>query len=157
MDVFDEYKWRICTDRNITHLDSFTTDDKPLLTKEVQDFYAVIDAAGMCNFIFTLGCIEDNLVALLETATGVSYGGIKGMMKAGERIFNLERLFNLKAGLTAKDDTLPPRMLKEPMPSGPSKGQVVRLDEMLPEYYKLRGWDENGVPTPEKLKELDLA
>jgi len=157
MDVFDEYKWRICTDRNITHLDSFTTDDKPLLTKEVQDFYAVIDAAGMCNFIFTLGCIEDNLVALLETATGVSYDGIKGMMKAGERIFNLERLFNLKAGLTAKDDTLPPRMLKEPMPSGPSKGQVVRLDEMLPEYYKLRGWDKNGVPTPEKLKELGLA
>jgi len=157
IDVYGVYSWRICTDRDITYVDSSTTNDKPLLTKEVQDFYAVIDAAGMCNFIFSLGCIEDNLLSLLETVTGVNYGGIRGMMKAGERIFNLERLFNLKAGFTAKDDTLPPRMLKEPMPSGPSKGQVVHLDEMLPEYYKLRGWDEKGVPTLGKLKELGLA
>ncbi|GAH09400.1 unnamed protein product, partial [marine sediment metagenome] len=68
-----------------------------------------------------------------------------------------QRLFNLRAGLTAKDDTLPPRMLKEPMPDGPAKGKVVPLDKMLPEYYKLRGWDSNGVPTPQKLKELGLA
>ena len=75
---------------------------------------------------------------------------------AGERTWNLERLFNMKAGLTGKDDTLPKKLLEEPMPEGPAKGHVCRLDEMLPEYYKLRGWDENGVPTDEKLKELGL-
>ena len=69
---------------------------------------------------------------------------------------NLERLFNQKAGITGKDDTLAKRLLEEPMPDGPGKGSVNRLHEMLPEYYQLRGWDENGVPTPEKLKELGL-
>ena len=78
-------------------------------------------------------------------------------MKAGERIFNLERLFNLGAGFTRKDDTLPERFLKEPLPEGPAKGKVAMLDEMLPEYYVLRGWDKSGRPTENKLKELGLA
>ena len=117
----------------------------------------MIDSCGMCNFVFFLGRDEDQCRRLLETATGIDLGGHEGFMKTGERIFNLERLFNLKAGFTGKDDTLPPRMLKEPMPEGPAKGHVVELDKMLPEYYKLRGWDENGVPTPEKLKELGLV
>jgi len=78
-------------------------------------------------------------------------------LKTGERIWNLERLWNLKAGLTSKDDTLPVRMLKDPIKSGPSKGHVSKLKKMLPEYYQLRGWDKNGVPTEAKLKELDLA
>jgi aldehyde:ferredoxin oxidoreductase len=79
------------------------------------------------------------------------------MLQAGERIWNLERMFNLKAGLSKKDDTLPKRLLEEPLPEGGAKGQVVRLSEMLPEYYQLRGWDQSGVPTKEKLKELSLA
>ncbi len=78
------------------------------------------------------------------------------LMKIGERIWNLERLFNLKAGFTGKDDTLPQRLLKEPISSGPAKGKVVELDKMLPEYYDLRGWDKEGVPTKQKLKELGL-
>ena len=69
----------------------------------------------------------------------------------------MERQFNLKAGFTAKDDTLPPRILHEGIPDGPAKGRVARLGEMLPEYYQLRGWDTNGVPTSAKLKELALA
>ena len=77
-------------------------------------------------------------------------------MKAGERIWNLERLWNLKLGLTKADDTLPPRFLKEPMPEGAAKGQIAHLDITLPEYYKLRGWDKNGVPTEERLKKLGL-
>jgi aldehyde:ferredoxin oxidoreductase len=75
-------------------------------------------------------------------------------MTAAERVYNLERMFLLKAGST--EDTLPPRMLDEPLPDGPAKGHVSRLDEMLPEFYKVRGWDENGVPTKEKLAELGL-
>jgi aldehyde:ferredoxin oxidoreductase len=78
-------------------------------------------------------------------------------MKCGDRIYNLERQFNLAAGLTAKDDALPPRLLQEPIKTGPSAGMLSRLPEMLPVYYQLRGWDENGVPTPAKLGELGLA
>ena len=78
-------------------------------------------------------------------------------IEAGERIWNLERLWNLKAGLTADDDTLPPRLLSEPIVTGASKGAVSRLPEMLPLYYGARGWDTNGVPTPEKLSALALA
>ncbi|MCK5823691.1 MAG: hypothetical protein KAG95_06785, partial [Bacteroidales bacterium] len=78
------------------------------------------------------------------------------LMKVGERIWNLERMFNLKAGITAVDDTLPKRLLNDPVTSGPNKGHVHRLPELLPKYYKLRGWDEKGVPTDEKIKELGL-
>ena len=75
-------------------------------------------------------------------------------MKAGDRIWNLERQFNLGAGLTAKDDNLPPRLLNEPAKTGPQKGAVSKLPEMLPEYYKVRGWTADGVPTPDTRKRL---
>ena len=82
---------------------------------------------------------------------------LEDFVKAGERTWNLERLWNLKAGLKAADDTLPKRLLSEAHQSGPAKGVVVHLDQMLPVYYRARGWDPNGVPTPEKLMELGLA
>jgi aldehyde:ferredoxin oxidoreductase len=78
-------------------------------------------------------------------------------MACGDRIWNLERLFNLAAGLTAADDTLPPRLLTEPVESGPAKGKVSKLPEMLPQYYEVRGWTAEGVPTTEKLVSLGLA
>jgi len=78
-------------------------------------------------------------------------------MLIGERIQNLKRLFNLREGLKPSDDTLPERFTKEPMPSGPGKGQVANLKVMLEEYYKLRGWDiKTGKITKRKLKELSL-
>ena len=77
-------------------------------------------------------------------------------VKAGERVWNVERLFNTKAGFSRKDDSLPPRILKEPLSDGPAKGETVDLEKMLNEYYKLRGWDNNGIPTEEKLKELGI-
>ena len=77
-------------------------------------------------------------------------------MEAGDRIWNLERLFNLKAGYTGKDDTLPKRLLNIPMPTGPAEGNVAKLNEILPEYYKLRGWDTDGQPRKSKLKALGL-
>jgi aldehyde:ferredoxin oxidoreductase len=79
------------------------------------------------------------------------------VVKIGERTWNLERLFNLEAGLTKADDTLPQRLLKDAHKSGPSAGVVVDLDAMLPVYYRERGWSADGVPTPEKLAELGLA
>ena len=151
--------YKMLKDRNITKpLDPFVYQDKPWVVKEIQDLYGVVDCSGMCCFVILMGTNpEESLCALLETATGINLVDHKGMMQIGERTFNLERLFNLKAGLTKDDDTLPSRMLKEPMPEGPAKGQVVHLDKMLPEYYRLRGWDEEGVPTSKKLKELGFV
>ena len=78
-------------------------------------------------------------------------------MAAGERIWNLERRFNLAAGFTAKDDTLPRRILTEPAKTGPQQGKVAELARMLPEYYQVRGWTPEGVPTPETNARLGLV
>ncbi len=98
----------------------------------------------------------DEIIPMLKTATGISYDE-ESLLTVGERIWNLERLFNIRAGFRGKDDTLPQRMLKEPMAEGPAKGQVCKLNEMLPEYYEIRGWNKKGVPTEDKLKALGLV
>jgi len=138
-------------------LDRFSTEGKPEVVKKVQDFYAMIDSSGICNFIIIGSPNVNVLIDLLEKGTGIHFGGVDGFLKTGARIFNLERMFNVKAGFSSKDDTLPTRMTEEPMPSGPGKGVVVRLSEMLPDYYKQRGWTTDGIPTQKTLKELDLA
>ncbi len=136
-------------------LDPASVEDKPQWTKTFQDLTAAIDSSGLCLFI-TFGLGAPEVASQLSAATGIDYTTEK-IMECGERVWNLERLFNLKAGLSAEDDTLPPRLLHEPIPAGPMKGSVCRLGEMLPKYYELRGWDKNGVPTEEKLEELKLA
>lgn len=130
------------------------TEGKASLVKHFQDGSAVFDSAGLCNLLI-FGIWIDELIPMLEAAVGMSYNE-QGLFTVGERVWNIERLFNIKAGFTTKDDTLPQRMLNEPMPEGPAQGQVCRLNEMLSEYYKIRGWDPQGVPTQEKLKSLSL-
>ena len=139
---------------NPLKLDNLATEGKAQWTITFQDLTAALDSTGACLFT-TFGIGADELATLLTAATGVPYS-TEEFMKAGARIWNIERLFNLKAGLTAKDDTLPPRMLNDPMPAGPCKGEVSKLDKMLPEYYSLRGWSKDGVPTKEKLAELGI-
>jgi aldehyde:ferredoxin oxidoreductase len=156
LSLYSVKHWRITMDHNIGPIDPLRWDDKPVLAADVQDWFCIIDSCGMCNFMFFLAMNEDHARALIETATGIDMGGYKGLMKTGERIFNLERLFNLKAGLTAADDTLPRRMLEDPMPDGPAKGMVVHLAEMLSEYYRIRGWTPEGIPSQKKLQELGL-
>jgi aldehyde:ferredoxin oxidoreductase len=137
-------------------VDRHAIKGKAKMTKHYQDYCAwAYDSLGYCYFLL-MDTPEKDVVDLLESATGIDFGGVDALNKIGERIFTLERLFNLRAGMSAKDDTLPKRFLKEPMPEGPSKGQVFEQDQILPEYYKLRGWDENGVPEPEKLMELNI-
>lgn len=114
------------------------------------------DNTGICMFVGAAGGPLESLVPCSSAATGIDYT-IDDFVKIGERTWNLERLFNLKAGLTKADDTLPKRLLKEAHKEGPSKGVVVQLDKMLPVYYRERGWDEEGIPTAEKLAELGLA
>jgi len=136
-------------------LDPFVVEGKGQWVKIFQDLTAVIDSEGLCLFTsFALGA--DDYAALLSAATGFDYTTDE-VMKAGDRVWNLEKLWNLKIGLTKKDDYLPPRFLNEPLLDGAAKGQVVYLDALLSDYYKVRGWNEEGVPTEEKLKELGLS
>ncbi|MGB9871250.1 MAG: aldehyde ferredoxin oxidoreductase family protein [Anaerolineae bacterium] len=143
-------------------VDPLSWEDKPRLVKYFEDIFTIVDAAGLCVFLSIRYLFEPTynvepvrISRLMEYATGAGYDE-ETLLKAGERVYNLERMFLVRAGFSRADDTLPPRMLYEPMPEGPAKGHVVELDRMLPEYYRLRGWDENGVPTPEKLAELGL-
>ncbi|MCE5275656.1 MAG: aldehyde ferredoxin oxidoreductase family protein [Syntrophaceae bacterium] len=135
-------------------MDRTVTEGKANITMIFQNLTSAIDASGMCLFA-TFGLGAEDLALLLSAATGESYSA-DAVMEIGDRIYNMERLFNFKAGLSGADDRLPERLIKNPIPAGPSKGMVSRLAEMLPEYYKLRGWDDAGTPTPEKLKSLGL-
>lgn len=138
-------------------VDRFSEDENKV--KWVVDFQnstaAPIDSAIFCNFCLDFGFSPEVIERLLHEAVGMRYTYAE-MVKVGERIINLERLFNLREGYTRKDDTLPSRFL-EPMPEGPSKGHTCNVDNMLDIYYKIRGWDEEGVPTKEKLESLGLT
>ncbi len=141
-------------------IDPLTTEGKAALVARFQDAFALIDSSGLCVFLAVRYVFNKDvmiwpirLTQLMNHTTGANYTP-EEIMKAAERIYNLERVFILKAGST--EDTLPPRMLQEPLPDGPAKGKVVELDKMLPEFYRIRGWDEHGVPTREKLAELEL-
>ncbi len=134
--------------------DPLVTEGKADLAKAFQDATAVFDSAGICiftSFAWTLAEVQPQVDAACE-------GGwsMEKLATMGERIWNMERLFNNAAGFTAKDDDLPPRLKTEPAKTGPAKGKVNEIDKMRPEYYKARGWDEKGVPTKETLKRLGL-
>lgn len=138
-----------------TKMDPAVTEGKAATLKIFQDLTAVVDSVGICLFTtFAIGLPE--IAEMFRTCTGIDYTD-EEVLQLGERIWNLEKIFNLKNGFSKKDDTLPPRLLNEPIPDGPAKGQVNKLDVMLPEYYSARGWDEEGVPTAEKKKELSLG
>ncbi len=137
-----------------------TTEGKAELVKHFEDAFALIDSSGLCVFVAIRYVFsKDRLIfpqrlsEMMNFTTGAGYTP-EEIMKAAERVYNIERMFVLKAGST--EDTLPYRMLHEPLPDGPAKGKVVELDKMLPEFYQLRGWDEKGWPTKEKLEELGL-
>ncbi len=137
-----------------------TTEGKPELVKHFEDSFALMDSSGVCVFVGIRYMFNKDrmilpqiLSEMLNLSTGAGYSPEEAL-KAAERVYNLERMFLMKAGST--EDTLPHRMLHEPLPDGPAKGKVVELDKMLPEFYQLRGWDEKGYPTKEKLMELGL-
>ena len=155
--IYSVVHWHITRDRGIEEpLDPLDVESQPEMVAELQDWFRIIDSGGLCNFMFYLGMDEDQLRDLIEAATGIDMGGYPGLMRIGARIFNLEVLFNRGAGVTSAADTLPPRMLEEPLPDGPARGHVAELDRMLPGYYRARGWDERGELTSEKAEELGL-
>ncbi len=135
-------------------MDPNDTEGKAEITKLFQDATSTVDATGLCQFL-TFGVGLEEMLPQLAAATGVNFS-LEELLTIGERIWNLERHWNERAGVGSGADILPKRILEEPLPSGPAKGKVNRLGEMLPEYYQLRGWDTDGRLTPEKLKELGL-
>jgi len=142
--------------------DPLTYQGKANYSKQLQDIFAVIDSAGLCVFVAMRYFVMhdesmsiNRLASLMKAATGTDYND-ENLLLAGERIYNLERLFLSEAGITRRDDILPVRMIREPMPDGPARGQVVELEPMLSEYYELRSWDNNGRPRRKKLIQLGL-
>jgi len=135
--------------------DPLATDGKAGLVKAFQDATAVFDSSGLClftSFAWTLQDVGPQVQAACE-----GDWSLENLNLVGERIWNLEKEFNLAAGLTKKDDDLPKRLTTEPAKTGPAKGLVNGLDKMLPEYYELRGWNKEGVPTAETRKRLGTA
>ncbi len=135
-------------------LETQTIEGKPEWVKTFQDLTAVIDSAGVCLFTsFALGAEE---YKDLINAVGDYDYTTEEVMEVGERIYTLERQFNLDAGITPEEDTLPKRFFEEPLPDGSQKGNIHHLDKLLPKYYDVRGWDSKGYPTNETLKKLKI-
>jgi len=137
-------------------VDPYRIEGKARLVIDRQDEKAVIDSSGLCFFAFFAITLKE-LHRMVVACTGQPYKDWYDFMRIGERVYNLTRLFNIREGLTKKDDALPSRFLNEPMPEGPGKGQVVELEPMLSEYYRLRGWNDNGEPEKQTLDKLGLS
>ena len=135
--------------------DPLVTEGKPALVKAFQDATAAVDSSGLCVFT-TFAWTLDNIAPQIDAACKGEWT-TERLVEVGERIWNLEREFNLAAGISGKDDTLPKRLLKDAAQTGPAKGLTNNLHKMLPEYYELRGWTPDGVPTQETRQRLGLS
>ncbi len=135
--------------------DPLVTEGKAELVKAFQDATAAVDSAGLCVFT-TFAWSLENIAPQVDAACAGDWS-VDRMLEVGERVWNLERDFNLRAGMTPDQDTLPKRLLKEAANIGPAQGRVNDLDQMLPEYYELRGWTTDGKIKPETLDRLGLA
>ncbi len=137
-------------------VDGFSLEDKGRMTKVYQDVCCAVDSLGICKFMVFWGRLPLKMLVSYHSAITGSEMNFDDFLKAGEKIWNMQRAFNVRMGTTRKDDTLPERFLKESVNEGPCKGQIVELEPMLEEYYRERGLNEDGKPKKEKLIELDL-
>jgi aldehyde:ferredoxin oxidoreductase len=135
--------------------DPLSPEGKAQLFRDHQADKAVWDSACLCYFP-GYGMKLKELWQLVTAATGFDYPTVSELELLGERVSTLARMFNLREGYSRAEDTLPARNLSQPMAGGPAEGQVVELAPMLDEYYRIVGWDQNGVPTPERLRALGL-
>jgi len=136
--------------------DGLATNPKDAkILKDYEDAFGIFDSVGGCKFMGMVLTGEDWAI-LIATLFGWEDFTESEFRKTGERIYNLQRMYNIREGLTRADDTLPKRLLEEPLPDGPAKGHVVDLEPLLDAYYEYRGWNEYGIPTAEKLQELGL-
>ena len=141
--------------------DRFTVKGKAKPLKDLQELFTVLDCMVLCKFGARNAFANswDNMVMLVNAATGHGYT-VDGLKQVGERVWTLERMFNLREGLAKKDDTLPERLFTVPIHDGPSKGAVVNradFESELEAYYAVWGWSPEGIPTPETIKRLGLG
>ena len=141
-------------------MDRFTIEGKPEAVKKNEEFIAANDTLIHCFFVLFTPLFPTHSVALLSSGTGMNFNEER-FFRLGERLINLTRAFNVREGITRKDDVLPKRLMEKPHPTGPTKDMLITkemLDKMLNEYYSLRGWDVNtGIPTKNKLIEVGLS
>jgi aldehyde:ferredoxin oxidoreductase len=135
--------------------DPLSVEGKAQLFRDHQADKAVWDSACLCCFP-GYGMKLKELWQLVTAATGFDYPAVSDLELLGERVTTLARMFNLREGFSRVQDTLPARNLSQPMAAGPAAGQVVELTPMLDEYYRIVGWDANGIPTSERLRTLGL-
>ena len=139
------------------NIDRLSSQHKGYEVKTGEDFMTVYDILGMCKFSRSLFWIE-GLLDGIKAVTGIDYT-VGEIMNIGERVYNLDRLINVREGLSRKDDYLPYRVTHEPIKNGVSKGNYVteeELQRMLDDYYTARGWSKEGIPTKMRLFELGL-
>ncbi|MCB1621738.1 MAG: aldehyde ferredoxin oxidoreductase family protein [Thiothrix sp.] len=134
--------------------DPLETDGKPELVIAFQDATAAVDSSGLCIFT-TFAWSLENIAPQIDAACEGDWP-VERVAEVGARIWQLERDFNMKAGLTGADDTLPGRLLKDAANVGPATGKVAGLDQMLPKYYELRGWTADGQLTDEVRSKFNL-
>ncbi len=138
-------------------MDLFSDEFKPELVKSQQDLFCLINCTGMCLFA-TFALNLKQMTPLLHAVTGIEdFSSSEHLLRAGERVNNLVRLFNIREGLTSDLDTLPNRFFSEPVAHGPCKGRIADLARLRADYYLVRGWDRDGIPTEAKLHELGIS
>ena len=131
---------------------------KGLMVATMENFMCVYDSVGLCKFSRGFFLI-DKLREVIEAITGLKFTE-EELLQIGERVHNMKGAFNAREGVTRSDWLLPPRVLEDPIPEGPSKGSIITVEEMnqmLDDYMEARGWTKDGVPTPEKLQELEIS
>jgi aldehyde:ferredoxin oxidoreductase len=150
--------WTIRDELITKEYDRFATKGKGQLVQTLQDNRAYIDSLGICTVVRgALGFTDKPTGKILEFVTG--YDFTPELMTIGSRIYTLERLILNREGIIRKDDLLPRRITEEPLPEGMAKGRVitaVMYNEMLDEYYQVRGWDSDGVPKQETVSALSI-
>jgi aldehyde:ferredoxin oxidoreductase len=139
-------------------IDRQSPEGKGAMVSTMEDFMCVYDSVGLCKFSRGFFLIE-RLTEVIEAITGLRFTE-EELLKIGERVHNMKGHFNYREGVTRKDWLLPPRVLQDPIPEGPSQGSLItveQMNKMLDDYMAARVWTADGEPKPEKLKELELS
>ena len=151
--------WTIRAELLTDQHDRFALKGKGKLVQGIQDNRAYVDSLGICTVVRgSMDFYEEPKMEVIELVTG--YNFTPHLLGIGTRIYNLERMILIREGIRRKDDQMPERIVKEAVPSGPIKGQVLTeemYNSMLDEYYEVRGWDNDGVPMQATLDKLGLT
>lgn len=150
-----EYGNNTLKDYGYEMVDASSFEGKGKMTAICQNYMATFNALGLCKFSFAGRVSPSIMTRWTNYVMGWNLTEHE-LMKVGERVYNIKRLFNNRLGVSRKDDAIPPRIATLARKEGGAAGQLPFLNKMLPEYYEIRGWDEFGIPAPEKIKELGL-